>query len=514
MPSTRSVRIDGVSETAQQPGERPPASRGNPAMGDIVRSVLVLALAIVVVAWVAGLFRSDTVVEPETVDYLAVAQEATAVAPYELLAPSALPAGWRATQAEWDPATDHWHLGLLTEDDEYVGVEQQRDITVDELVETYAEGSEPEGDIAVGGLRWLVFVDPDEDRTAIVSRDDEVATMVLGSASATSLGAFAQTLQPVVGAAASGPGRSDADPSTEPEAEPEPEPPHPVSIQALVQRDYDGRGLRVGRVLGDYGAYTRYYATYLSGDLRISGVLNVPAGKGPFPALVLNHGYIDPADYVNGQGLSREQDYLARRGFVVLHTDYRNHAGSETDPANDVRMRLGYTVDVVNAVLALRRSDLPVDLDRMGLLGRSMGGGVTYNALVARPGLVDAGVVYAPVSSLAVQNFDRWIRDDPEDDGLAERIIDRYGSPQGNPAFWRNVSPRPFFDRITEPVLIHHGTADTTCPPVWSHTTLSALQEAGVRARLVTYPGEEHAFIPLWEESMQRTVAFLDANLS
>ena len=48
---------------------------------------------------------------------------------------------------------------------------------------------------------------------------------------------------------------------------------------------------------------------------------------------MLNHGYIEPSVYVTGQGLMREQDYLARAGFVVLHTDYRGHAGS--DPASE-----------------------------------------------------------------------------------------------------------------------------------------------------------------------------------
>ena len=280
-----------------------------------------------------------------------------------------------------------------------------------------------------------------------------------------------------------------------------------------MHRTYDGRALRLRDVTLRTDAYTRYYVTYRSDGQRVSGIMNVPGGKGPFPVLVLNHGYIDPAEYVNGQGLSREQDYLARRGYVVLHTDYRNHAGSDADPRNDVQMRLGYTEDVVNAVLALRRSSLPVDDERIGLLGRSMGGGVTYNVLVAQPGLVDAAVVFAPVSSDAVDNFDRWIRDDPEDTGLAERIIDRYGPPRRNPEFWREVSPRPYFDRITEPVLIHHGTVDSTCPPVWSEVTLRAMHRAGVRARLIRWPGEEHAFIPLWEQSMQRTVAFLRANL-
>ena len=98
----------------------------------------------------------------------------------------------------------------------------------------------------------------------------------------------------------------------------------------------------------------------------------------------------------------------------MLHVDYRNHAGSDRDPRADLRLRLGYTVDVVNAVKAVRRSGLRrLDTEQVGLLGRSMGGGVVYNVLTVAPGLVDAAVVYAPVSSRAGDNFNRWIRDDP-----------------------------------------------------------------------------------------------------
>jgi hypothetical protein len=46
----------------------------------------------------------------------------------------------------------------------------------------------------------------------------------------------------------------------------------------------------------------------------------------------------------------REQDYLAQRGYVVLHTDYRNHAQSSDDPRSELDLRLGYSEDVINAV--------------------------------------------------------------------------------------------------------------------------------------------------------------------
>jgi dipeptidyl aminopeptidase/acylaminoacyl peptidase len=279
-----------------------------------------------------------------------------------------------------------------------------------------------------------------------------------------------------------------------------------------MAKQYDGRGLRLGRVLARTSDYTRRAVSYRSGDLRISGIMNVPDGAGPFPVLVLLHGYIDPDIYVTGQGLMREQDYLARRGYVVLHTDYRNHAGSDDDPSAEPRLRLGYTEDVVNAVLAVKRSRLPVlDGERVGLLGRSMGGGVTYNTLVAQPGLVDAAVVFAPVSSRTADNFNRWIRDDRSE--LAAQIIDRYGAPEDDPEFWQAASPRPYFGRITEPLLIHHGTADESCPIRWTRATYAALQRAGKDVRLHVYEGEAHAFGPQWPLSMRRTVRFLDRHL-
>lgn len=279
-----------------------------------------------------------------------------------------------------------------------------------------------------------------------------------------------------------------------------------------MQRDFDGRGLRVGQVLSANSAYTTSAVTYRSGGLRISGVLYVPTGAGPFPAVVLNHGYIDPAVYVTGQGLQVEQDYLARSGFVVLHTDYRNHAGSDTDPRNDARLRLGYTEDAINAVLALRRSGLPgLDPSRIGMMGRSMGGGVTMNALVVAPGLVDAAVIYASVSSATSDNHNKWTVG--ERPGLAERIERRFGSPEESPEFWKQVSPRSFFNRVTEPVLVHHGTADDTCPIAWADRTVAAMKRQGVDVTYERYPGEGHAFSAAWAASMQTTVEFFREHL-
>jgi dipeptidyl aminopeptidase/acylaminoacyl peptidase len=229
--------------------------------------------------------------------------------------------------------------------------------------------------------------------------------------------------------------------------------------------------------------------------------------------VVLAHGYIDPAIYVRGQGMTRERGYLAARGYVALHVDYRNHAESDDDPQFQTRMRLGYTADVINAVKALRSSpDVPVDDQRVALFGRSMGGGVILKALVAEPGLVQAAAPWASVSSLEAQNYDQFIRPDPEDDSLRDELARRWGTPERNPEFWRENSSRPYFARVTEPVLMVHGRRDDTCPPRWATATHEALVKAGVDSRLQWYD-DGHAFGPAFIAAMDRTVRFFDRQL-
>jgi dipeptidyl aminopeptidase/acylaminoacyl peptidase len=294
--------------------------------------------------------------------------------------------------------------------------------------------------------------------------------------------------------------------------------PYAVSLPAYFERKPDGGDLRLGAVRERTAAYTSYDASYRSGHLRVTGVLNVPTGDGPFPAVVLAHGYIDPAIYVSGQGMTRERGFLSTNGFVAFHVDYRNHAGSDVDPLADRRLRLGYALDVINAVQALRRTPLvPVDDDRMALFGRSMGGGVVYKALEIAPGLVGAASVWAAVSSREDENFDHFIRDDPGDrQDLVRYVADEYGLPgdPGSAKFWRQISARTYFDRITEPVQVVHGTSDSTCPPPWARASYRALNEAGVDARLVWFRGEEHAFGPRFFDAMATTTRFFRAELS
>lgn len=296
----------------------------------------------------------------------------------------------------------------------------------------------------------------------------------------------------------------------EPPAETLPPVTSPASLPALMREEIPTSRIRILRERLSTDAYRRFEVAYRAGDVRVTGVLYRPRGRGPFPGVVLAHGHIEPSIYVTGQGLTREQIRLANEGFAVLHTDYRGHAGSDPASGVDVETRLGYARDTIAAVQALAAEPY-VDPERLGLLGRSMGGGVVMDVLVARPGLVDAGVLYASVSSNFLDNLRRWTI--PERPEAANELVRRFGRPGQRPEFYAGLSPRTYFDRITEPVLAHHGTSDDSCPFPWARTTQRLMRQAGVDSRLHVYQGEEHAFGPQWDLSMRRTIRFLRAEM-
>jgi len=293
---------------------------------------------------------------------------------------------------------------------------------------------------------------------------------------------------------------------------------NPVSLPYIMQKEFDGRDLKLVKMLARNKSYTRYYITYKSGELMMSGVMNVPIGKGPFPIIITNHGYINTKYYTTGRGLKREQDYLAKRGYVVLHPDYRNHAGSDKDPEVNLKLHIGYVEDVINAVYAVLNSDLKfIDKKNIGMLGHSLGGGIALSIMVTKPDLIKAYVLFAPMSSDYRDNFYRWIlhRREPKfgPPETAMKIIQKYGSPEANPEFWDNISPKTFIDNIKAPILIHHGTADKSVPIEWSEKLVKDLKAHSKDVKFYAYPGEPHEFINKWPLVMKRTVEFFDAYL-
>lgn len=153
-------------------------TRGNPSMGDIVRSVFVLGL-IVLALWGFGRFFTSTPDNPvRAIDYVSVVDSARPVADFALLAPRTLPEGWKATSARYSPSS--WHLGVLTDDEDYIGLEQTR-TSVGRAVERFAAGSSSAGSTQIGGRTWAVRTGPGDD-IVFVRRDAGLTNLVVGTA--------------------------------------------------------------------------------------------------------------------------------------------------------------------------------------------------------------------------------------------------------------------------------------------------------------------------------------------
>ena len=114
-------------------------------------------------------------------------------------------------------------------------------------------------------------------------------------------------------------------------------------------------------------------------NTRLSGTLTVPAGAGPFPAVVLLSD-AGPQDRDGTTGdfatLGLLADYLTRRGVAVLRFDDRGVGKSGGSPA-------ATTADLVSdaqAGLNYLRTRPEIDLSHLGLVGHGEGGNVALLA--------------------------------------------------------------------------------------------------------------------------------------
>lgn len=160
-------------------------------MGDIVRSLLVLGL-IVLALWGFGQFFTNTPENPvKTVDYVQVVSDARPAAKFELAAPASLPAGWRATSARFDPRS--WHLGVLTDDGLYLGIEQVG-LSPERAIDRFAEGSKSAGTAVVDGETWTVRKGPRDRWTYVREDGDKRTIMVVGTTSRAELERYISSL--------------------------------------------------------------------------------------------------------------------------------------------------------------------------------------------------------------------------------------------------------------------------------------------------------------------------------
>ena len=183
----------------------------------------------------------------------------------------------------------------------------------------------------------------------------------------------------------------------------------PLDVRDSLVRSADGVELRAVSFASPHGG-------------RATGYLFVPAARGRYAGMVLQHGMPSRAEHMIPQGLQ-----LARHGAVVVALDApfaRRHGSAVLFTEADSAEQVALIVDLQRAVdLLIARKD--VDPDRLGYLGVSYGGAMgalfagierrlkTYLLIVGDGGLVTHFTGPedrpGPLGQLTRTQRDRWL---------------------------------------------------------------------------------------------------------
>ncbi|MEM9555648.1 MAG: S9 family peptidase [Acidobacteriota bacterium] len=149
-----------------------------------------------------------------------------------------------------------------------------------------------------------------------------------------------------------------------------------------------------------------------------------------------------------------------------------------------------------------------VDAEKVGCIGASYGGFMTMY-LLTRTDLFDAAVSHAGISNLASYWGAGWWG------YLYSAVASADSYPWNDRELYVEQSPLFTADRITTPLLLLHGDADTNVPPVESQQMYTALRLLGRDVELIEIEGEDHWILDLPKRRLwaQTIIAYFDLQL-
>ena len=229
-------------------------------------------------------------------------------------------------------------------------------------------------------------------------------------------------------------------------------------------------------------------------QLRLAGMLFVPEGDGPFPAVVFVHG--SAPSFRGNRIILTETKYLLDNGVMVLVPDKRGADGSEGDWETASFEALG--MDAVAAVdYLLARDDLPIS--RVGIIGASQGGHIS--PLIASQSdeidfIVDLSGTSLPLREQLLFEEQQNLRQI----GFLPLVADVLAYPSAwsirevrQKTFWQAIGdfdPLPYWEELDVPALAIFGLEDTNVPALESEARLQTLNKSNITVKV--YEGSGH----------------------
>jgi hypothetical protein len=170
--------------------------------GDMIRSLALIVIPLVVIAIIFTNVPDDHPVKE--VDWKPVLATARQQAPYEVLAPTNLPQGWRATRVNWVPLggpylngeaspRNLWQIGFLTPEDVYIDL-NQGDMRTQDMVDEQSREGTPDGNSVIAGQTWQRLLSPDGRTRSLVLHGPVATAIVSADLPYEALEAYAATL--------------------------------------------------------------------------------------------------------------------------------------------------------------------------------------------------------------------------------------------------------------------------------------------------------------------------------
>jgi dipeptidyl aminopeptidase/acylaminoacyl peptidase len=268
------------------------------------------------------------------------------------------------------------------------------------------------------------------------------------------------------------------------------QPPAPITPERLA----DDIAEADWRALQPAGAISAGTFSYLSGGHRVTGFIVRPTRvSGRRPVVIWARGGV--GNVRQGEVQFALMASFARRGFIVVGSNYRGSAGSEGQDEFG-----GAEVNDLLALAPLIRTIQDADAERWFAIGFSRGGMMLYRA-VAEGFPVRAVATAAGVTNIASSAAER-----PQ---LAERfrqIMPDYETERANGFCRRSAVCWP--ERITVPLLIAHGGADLGVSSAQAIELAAAMERARRPYRLLMFGGGDHEFSGLRREFFDAALAF------
>jgi dipeptidyl aminopeptidase/acylaminoacyl peptidase len=210
----------------------------------------------------------------------------------------------------------------------------------------------------------------------------------------------------------------------------------------------------------------------------VHGWVVKPAGKGPFPVLLVIHG--GPfAQY--GYRLFDEAQVYAGAGYAVVMGNPRGSAGYGEAHGRAIVFDKGNldSADLL-ALLDAALADPELDGDRVGVLGGSYGGFMT-SWLVGHTDRFRAAI-----SERAVNAFDSF----EGSSDIGAKFLEVYVGT--DPERVKAQSPLTYADKIETPMLLIHSEEDWRCPLEQAQRLFVTLKLRRAEVEMLVFPGEGH----------------------